>query len=89
MYINNVKELKNAIRQGPYAWPGGYPVYYITSDGTAISYDAVKAEYRLILQSVKDKSSDGWRVVAAEINYEDAELYCDHTGNRIPAAYED
>lgn len=87
MRINNTCDLKNAIRQGPYAWPGGYPIYFITDDGEAISYDTVKSEYRLILKSVKDRTNDGWRVVAVDINWEDDDLYCCHSNEKIQPAY--
>jgi hypothetical protein len=26
----------------PYAWPGGYPRYFITNDGAALSYNAAR-----------------------------------------------
>jgi len=89
MEINNTKELKNAIRNGPYAWPGGYPLYFITSDGAALSFDAVRSEYRQVINSIRHRMNDGWRVVAVDINYEDSGLYCDHTGQRIQCAYGD
>ena len=89
MLIHTTKDLKDAIRSGPYAWPGGYPLYFITSDGAALSFDTVKENYRIILQSVRHQMRDGWQVVACEINWEDSGLYCDHTGQRIQSAYGD
>jgi hypothetical protein len=82
-----VAELKDAIRNGPYAWPGGYPVYFITSDGAALAFSTVKKNFNRIIRSIKDKDDDGWRVVAADINWEDEELYDDHTGKKIESAY--
>jgi hypothetical protein len=32
----------------PYAWPGGYPRYFITNDGAALSYDAARENRRLL-----------------------------------------
>jgi hypothetical protein len=87
MLIHTTNDLKNAIRSGPYAWPGGYPLYFITSDGAALSFDAVKENYRIILQSVKHKMRDGWQVVAFEINWEEPDLFCEHSGKRIDSAY--
>ena len=89
MNINNTKDLKTAIRAGKYAWPGGYPVFFITSDGAALSFDAVKEEFKLILDSVKHNNNDGWRVIGSDINWEDNTLYCDHTGNKIESAYKE
>jgi len=78
----------------PYAWPGGYPRYFITSDGAALSYKAAKQEQCLIEAAILSNQShseaqchDGWYVVACDINWEDNELTCDHTGERIESAY--
>lgn len=87
MQIATVADLDKALEQGPYAWPGGYPCYFITSDGAALSFDAVKAERDTIAESIADNASDGWRVVAMDVNWEDASLYCDHTNKRIESAY--
>lgn len=87
MMINNSKDLRTALRNGPYAWLGGYPLYFITHDGEALSFKAVRDEYRLVLRSVREKSNDGWRVIAVDVNYEDQDLYCAHTNEHIQAAY--
>lgn len=80
-------ELKNAIRTGKYAWPGGYPKYFVTNDGEAMSFDSVKENYRLVLDSVKHGNSDGWCVVDVDINWEDDYLTCCHSGEIIESAY--
>lgn len=85
--INNSKDLRTALRNGPYTWLGGYPLYFITHDGEALSFKAVRDEYRLVLRSVREKSNDGWRVIAVDVNYEDQDLYCAHTNEHIQAAY--
>jgi len=85
--ISNTLQLRATLRAGAYAWPGGYPMFFITSDGEALSFDTVRAEYAQVSRAIRDKSNDGWRVVACEINYEDAELTCAHSGNRIDSAY--
>lgn len=87
MKIKTVSDLKKAIRQGPYAWPGGYPLYFITNDGAALSFDTVKKNFRRIMESIKENASDGWRVSAMDVNWEDPELYDDHTSKRIESAY--
>jgi len=75
------------MRYGPYAWPAGYPLYFVTNDGAALSFNTAKKERRNILESIANNSSDGWRIVALDINYEDTELFCDHSGERIESAY--
>lgn len=81
------RDLKSALRNGPFTWPGGYPLYFITSDGAALSFEAVRANFRAILSSVRSGSNDGWRVVAVDVNWEDPDLICDHTGEHIESAY--
>ena len=87
MQINSISEFRKAMRHGPYAWPGGYPCYFITSDGAALSFDAAKQEKRNILDSIANGHNDGWRIVGMDINWEDSSLYCDHTGKPIESAY--
>jgi hypothetical protein len=80
-------DLKNALRSGPFAWPGGYPLFFVTSDGAALSFDAVRENIRSVIWSIRNGVNDGWRVVGCDVNWEDFELFCDHTGNRIESAY--
>jgi hypothetical protein len=34
--IKSVSDYRKAVRNGPYAWPGGYPLFFVTSDGAAL-----------------------------------------------------
>jgi hypothetical protein len=87
MHINSISDFRRAIRNGPYAWPGGYPCYFVTSDGAALSWNAARHNRRAILEAIAGKLSDGWRVIGMDINWEDSALYCDDTGERIESAY--
>ncbi len=89
MDINTISDFRKAMRNGPYAWPGGYPLYFITKDGAALSFKAAKAERRNIISAIRDNDDSGWNVIAIDINWEDAELTCDHSGERIESAYAD
>ena len=86
--IDGARKLKEALRNGPYAWPGGYPVYFIAADGEAISFQAVCDNFKSCLHDTlyPDYGTD-WQIVAADINWEDASLYCAHSGDRIESAY--
>ena len=42
---------------------------------------------RSVLDSIRHKSDDGWRVIACEVNWEDENLCDDHTGEKIESAY--
>lgn len=85
--IASLTEVKAALRAGGYAWPGGYPLYFITADGAALSFEAVRQEFRNVADDFMADASTGWRIVAVEVNWEDGELTCDHTGEPIPSAY--
>lgn len=87
MLINSIGDFRRAVRAGPYAWPGGYPLYWIMSDGGACAFDVCKTERRNMLEALAARDNSGWRPVALDINYEDGDLYCDHTNARIPSAY--
>lgn len=72
-----------------FAWPGGYPMFYVCSDGGALCPTCANQEIALIDVAIKDGLRDGWRAIDADVNYEDAGLCCDHCGKPIPAAYVD
>ena len=87
MEIKTVSDFRRAVRNGPYAWPGGYPLFWVMSDGAALSFDCAKTERRAMLEAIRHKLNDGWRPLALEVNWEDTELECAHTGERIESAY--
>jgi hypothetical protein len=87
MHIKTISDFRKAMRNGPRAWPGLYPLYFITNDGAALSFKAAKQERRLILEAIRDQDNSGWCIVGMDINWEDAELICDHTNERIESAY--
>jgi len=87
--IDNTLELRATLRAGNATWPGGYPLYLVTSDNAALCYGCCRDEYKQVSNAVRNYLSDGWRVVGADINHEDATLCCSHCGDRIPAAYGD
>ena len=90
MEINTVEELDAAIEHGKYTSVGGYPIFFITSDGAALSYDTVKDERNIIAEAIEDNDTrGGWRVEAVDVNWEDTDLIDDHTGDPIESAYGD
>ena len=80
------KQLKEQLRSGEWAWPGGYQLYFIADDGAALSFEAVRDNLRSVFHSMRGKINDGWRIVGCEVNWE-SKMYCSHTGKIIPAAY--
>jgi hypothetical protein len=83
----SISDFRRAMRNGKYAWPGGYPLYFVMSDGAALSFEAARENRRAILEAIHNKDGSGWRVVAVDVNWEDDELRCEHTGERIESAY--
>ena len=59
-----------------YAWPGGYPLFYLDSEGNVSCPDCAN-------------NNDEYTapIVAYDANYEDDSLYCDHCSSRIVSAY--
>jgi hypothetical protein len=85
-----LQQIKTALRAGPYAWPGGYPTYFVTADGAALSHDAVREQWpEIVGAAFSGDRRGGWYVAGHAINWEDGDLTCDHTGERIPSAYAD
>jgi hypothetical protein len=76
--------LADRLSSSPYAWPGGYPLFGITDDCGALCRHCCQAERTSIATTT---GSDGWCLVAVEVNWEDPALYCDHCGERIESAY--
>ena len=79
-------QFKSFVRQ-PYAWPGGYPLFAIATDGGCICKACAKDNAKLIIRETRDDSRSGWAIAAVEVNWEDAELTCDNCGNSIESAY--
>lgn len=88
--IKNLKDLRKYFQAGPYAWPGGHDIVYLCDDGGVLCHDCVKSEYSLIVWSIRNNCSDGWRVVAASVEVPDIEnIYCSHCNKCIVNVEED
>lgn len=85
----DIKMFARQLRLGPYTFPGCYPVYFITNDGCALCFNCAHKERHLIYDSIRSNANDGWRVMGADINYEDNNLYCEHCNKEIECAYGD
>lgn len=82
-----LQQIKRALRDGKYAWPGGYPLFFVTRDAAALCFECVRKEWRQVVWDFLRNASTGWRVEACDANWEDPELYCDHCSTRIESAY--
>ena len=84
----SLTNIKARILEGGYAWPGGYPIFAIMGDSEAMSFQAVKDNWALIISAHLFGHDIQWTVEAFDINYEDENLYCAHTSELIECAYE-
>jgi hypothetical protein len=58
-----------------YAWPGGYPLYYLDN------------EHNILCPACANKEGSSTVPEAADVNYEDDALYCDDCNGQIACAY--
>lgn len=92
MEIHNARQLRDAIANGPYAWPGGYPLFFVMADGGTLCPGCAFSHRGFMAAGLSDRrkfgmAPDTWTPAAIDINYEDPELYCDHCELRIESAY--
>lgn len=71
-----------------YAFPGGYPIYYLCEDGGILCPTCANDNKALVAVAAQDNDKQ-WNIIAANVNYEDDTLYCDHCNKRIESAYND
>lgn len=81
-------QVKNAIRH-PYAWPGGYPVYTVLSDGSMLCRECARDNFRQICSDTYGYNT-GWRAYGADVLWEtEGGEYCGHCGEELESAYGD
>ena len=84
----DVRRLKEAVRTG-YAWPGGYELVYVTTDGALLCGACVRSNWLEVLCGTKRRDGSGWGIAAItmeavspectrEMAGEDYISYCDH-----------
>lgn len=87
--LETLADVKAAIRAGGFAWPGGYPLYFIMADCSVVSFRGILEEWRNVVADTMANSRSCWQPVALDVNYETPGLFCDIMGDLIPAAYLD
>ena len=69
-----------------YAWPGGYPLYYLSKDNSVLCPSCLNNHFD---ESLEEEDNPEWFIVAYEINWESTDLYCEHCNQLISPAYGD
>jgi hypothetical protein len=89
--IETREDFDRYLSAGPWAWPGGYPLFFIMSDLEALSFGAAIENADRIREAIDAKDTDrwnDWNVIGVDVNWEDPLLFCCHkTTHRIPSAY--
>ena len=79
-----------------YAWPGGYPIYYITPQQEALCHDCATDDLDTWCDADWRGPTDRYSLATsnyydgpqyADVNYEDTYLYCAQCDDPIPSAY--
>ena len=90
----DLQQIKAQLRDGPWAWPGGYPKFFIMADGEALSFESARANWKEIVRAHLDKKAatgrcqmSDWFVLDCDINWEDESLTCAQSGKPIECAY--
>lgn len=91
--IETRAEFFRALREGRFTSLGSYPLFFVTRRGSALSPDYARANALAIGREFRrpsgyeDPASGIFRVIGAEVNWEDPELFCAGSEERIPSAY--
>jgi hypothetical protein len=76
--------LKEYRENGPYAWPGGYPIYAIMDDGSLLCHKCCCEE-----PVHEGGEADGWRFEDAGVYWEGRSDYCSHCNTVLESVYGD
>ncbi len=68
-----------------FAWPGGYPLYYLCADGGILCPDCANGDD--VAQA--DADDKQWHVTGVDVHWEGQPLTCDHCNGSIESAYGD
>lgn len=71
-----------------YAWPGGYPIIYVTRDSGTLCPKCANGENGSEA-SIHDEGDPSWHIVAQQIHWEGAPETCDHCNAKVESAYGD
>lgn len=70
-----------------YAWPGGYPLFYVTADNGDLCAACANGAHGSEATIDPVQTDKQWLIVDCGVNWEDPDLYCGHCNERIESAY--
>lgn len=85
MTIDDLREDNNG-KLPAYAWPGGYPLFYLFADGGLCCPDCANGRNGSEAQT-DDPDDKQWHIVACDVHWEGEPIICDHCNGEIESAY--
>ena len=83
-----LRNLRQAIRNGFFAWPGGYQMRAIMADGETMCCKCARDEYRRISDATRHPEyRTGWELFGVAVLWEGAPELCCNCTAEIPSAY--
>jgi hypothetical protein len=74
-----------------FAWPGGYPIYYLAADNGCFCPDCANGKNGSLCQfpTLDPECPDDrqWRIVGQDVHWEGEPIICDNCGAAIESAY--
>jgi hypothetical protein len=64
-----------------WAWPGGYPIFYIDGNNSILCPDCARKS------DADPDELPQFKIIAADVNWEDPNLYCEDCSAPIESAY--
>ena len=68
-----------------FAWPGGYPIYYVTRDGGELCPKCANGENGS--EAAESHDDAQWELAGQGLHWEGDPLMCAHCGSEIESAY--
>lgn len=85
--VNELKALREFIRQ-PYAWPGGYPIVAVMTDGETLCAKCCRENYRQISTDTRQQNRrSGWCFEGVQLHLEGEPEVCAHCNHETESAY--
>jgi len=84
--IETLRKVRHAIRTG-YAWPGGYRIDVVMTDGAVLCTQCARENYRLISYATRHGIRDGWAASGSDVHWEGSAEHCAHCSKVLPSEY--
>jgi hypothetical protein len=68
--LNHPMGAARIVRREKYAWPGGYPLALVLTDGALLCPACVAAEFSQVSYAHRHRINDGWRPAGLAVLYD-------------------